>query len=193
MTVCQFENGYWYAVELKKFAKQIGIKNSSRLRKDELEKLIKSYLKTGKITPGIRKPQGQTEPKDAELGLSTKLLVIRFVNNKETWRFLELEAKKIDPKFRRKSGTKYRLNRWRDDQLVKGNPITYGDLVKSYVEINNSKEPRKRIEGTYYMYFLEDYMKNEPNAKRENGIKAWHELKEMNVPKTYRDWKAMKE
>ena len=49
MTQAQFDNGYWYATELKKFAKTIGIPSVSRLRKDELEKAIKVFLKAGKI------------------------------------------------------------------------------------------------------------------------------------------------
>jgi len=49
MTQVQFDNGYWYATEIKQFAKTIGIPSASRLRKDELEKAIKVFLKTGRI------------------------------------------------------------------------------------------------------------------------------------------------
>ena len=37
MTAPEFENGYWYADELKDFASQIGLPGSAKLRKDELE------------------------------------------------------------------------------------------------------------------------------------------------------------
>ena len=37
MTVTQFDNGYWYATEIKAFAKTIGIPSVNKLRKDELE------------------------------------------------------------------------------------------------------------------------------------------------------------
>jgi len=37
MTSTQFDNGYWYATEIKNFAKRIGIPFASKLRKDELE------------------------------------------------------------------------------------------------------------------------------------------------------------
>ncbi|MGV6818244.1 MAG: SAP domain-containing protein [Thiotrichales bacterium] len=46
-TVAEFERGYWYAKELKQFARNIGVANSSRLRKDELEEIIKTYLDSG--------------------------------------------------------------------------------------------------------------------------------------------------
>jgi hypothetical protein len=49
MTVEQFDNGYWYAMEIKEFAESIRIPSSSKLRKDELEKAIKVFLQTGKI------------------------------------------------------------------------------------------------------------------------------------------------
>ena len=49
MTLTQFDNGYWYATDLKEFAKEIGVRSTSKLRKDELEKTIKHFLKTGKI------------------------------------------------------------------------------------------------------------------------------------------------
>jgi len=40
MTATQFDNGYWYATELKDFAERIGIPSASKLRKDELETAI---------------------------------------------------------------------------------------------------------------------------------------------------------
>jgi hypothetical protein len=49
MTLTQFDNGYWYAAELKEFAETIGIPSANKLRKDELETAIKHFLKTGKI------------------------------------------------------------------------------------------------------------------------------------------------
>jgi hypothetical protein len=49
MSVTEFDNGYWYAAELKEFAKEIGIAHAGSLRKDELEHAIKRFLKTGRI------------------------------------------------------------------------------------------------------------------------------------------------
>ena len=48
ITETQFDHGYWYADEIKTFSREIGIPNSSKLRKDEIEKLIKVFLRTGK-------------------------------------------------------------------------------------------------------------------------------------------------
>lgn len=50
-----FDKGYWYADEIKVFAKKIGIVNSSKLRKDELEELIKHFIKTKEVKNSSRK------------------------------------------------------------------------------------------------------------------------------------------
>ena len=47
MTETEFENGYWYATELRAFATTIGIPSASKLRKDELEKAITHFIRTG--------------------------------------------------------------------------------------------------------------------------------------------------
>ena len=49
MTLREFENGYWYLDDLKAFAIQIGIPEAKRLRKDELERAIVSFLSTGTV------------------------------------------------------------------------------------------------------------------------------------------------
>src|SRR3989442_877148 len=55
MSAAQFDNGYWYATELKAFADAIGIPSANTLRKDELEKAIKHFLRTGTIRSPIKK------------------------------------------------------------------------------------------------------------------------------------------
>ncbi len=49
MTEKEFDNGYWYATEIKDFALSLGFADAGKLRKDELEKAIKRFLKTGKV------------------------------------------------------------------------------------------------------------------------------------------------
>ena len=87
----QFDNGYWYADEIKSFAKELGIINSSKLRKDELEVLIKNYLITGTIAKPQRKNIIQKGKKDYELGLKLTLTINNYTNNKETKNFIEKE------------------------------------------------------------------------------------------------------
>src|SRR5215211_5409138 len=120
MTVTQFDNGYWYATQLKAFAKTLGVPSTTTLRKDELERAIKHYLRTGKIERPASRPVSKRGIKDVERGLRLDLPVVVYTNDTETKAFLEREALKLAPGMKRKSGARYRLNRWREQQLARG-------------------------------------------------------------------------
>ena len=190
ITEAEFDNGYWYADEIKAFAKQLGIPYSSKLRKDELENLIKKFIRTGgKVSSPSRKNIVQTGTKDYELGLTPSLTINNYTSNKETKQFIEKEALKISPSLKKKSGTSYRLNRWREEQINKGNKITYADLVAEYVRLHESSEPFEKIAQGRYINFIAEYLKKEPNATRQKAIKAWKALKKIDIPKDYKSWK----
>lgn len=188
MTWAQFDNGYWYTTELKEFAKTIGIPSAGKLRKDELEKAIKVFLETGKITSPIKRSLSTSGTKDVERGLGLDLPVLVYTNDKETKAFLEREARRLAPGLKRKSGVRYRLNRWREDQLIKGVKLTYGDLVKEYIRLNQTREPFAQIPHGRYINFISDFLAAEKVATREQAIRAWEKLKTLNVPKNYRSW-----
>ena len=193
ITLTQFDNGYWYADDIKNFAKEIGIPDSSRLRKDELEKLIKEFIRTGKASSSKRKNINAIGVKDHELGLAPTLRIRNYTSNKETKQFIEKEALKVNPNLKKKSGAKYRLNRWREEQINDGKKITYGDLVRQYIKLNETEEPFKKIPHGRYINFLADYLANEKGATREKAIKAWEKLKKLDIPKDYRSWKQKSE
>jgi hypothetical protein len=188
MTQAQFDNGYWYATELKEFAKAIGIPSASRLRKDELEKAIKVFLKSGKIERPTKRSLSTLGAKDVEQGLSLSLPIVVYANDKETKEFLEREAQKLVPGLKRKSGARYRLNRWREEQLVKGVKLNYGGLVKEYVRLNLTKEPLAQIPHGRYINFMSDFLAGERGVTREQALRAWKKLKKLDVPKNYRSW-----
>jgi hypothetical protein len=192
MTEEQFDNGYWYAIEIKTFADEIGIPFASKLRKDEIEALIKYYLRTGRVRNPNRKNLSQSCVRDSEKGLTLSLPIVRYTNNKETKDFILKEALKIVPNLKRKSGARYRLNRWREDRINKGIKITYRDLIEQYVRLNQVDGNFPRIPSGRYINFLSDFLTNEKNSTRQQGIRAWKQLKKTNVPKTYRDWKMLR-
>src|SRR5882724_593230 len=181
MTQAQFDNGYWYATEIKEFAKTIGIPSASRLRKDELEKAIKVFLKTGKIESPTKRSLSASGPKDVEQALSLRLPVAVFTNDKETKDFLEREAQKLVPGLKRKSGVRYRFNRWREEQLVNGVKLTYRDLVEEYVRLNQTRKPFTQIPHARYINFMSDFLAAEKSATREQAMKAWEKLKSLDV------------
>ena len=188
MTLTKFDNGYWYATELKEFAETIGIPSATKLRKDEIEKAIKLFLETGKIKSPTRRSLSTSGPKDVERGLSLDLPVVVFTNDKETKAFLEREAQRLAPGLKRKSGVRYRLNRWREEQLITGVKLTYGDLVKEYIRLNQTKERFAQIPHGRYINFISDFLAAEKVATREQAIRAWEKLKTLDVPKNYRSW-----
>jgi hypothetical protein len=188
MTLDQFDNGYWYATELKNFADTIGIPSASKLRKDEIEKAIKHFLRTGKVESPTRRNLSTPGIKDVERGLTLNLPVVFYTNDKETKSFLEREAQKLAPGLKRKSGARYRLNRWREEQLIKGIKLTYGGLVKEYVRLCQSEKPFAQIPQVRYINFMSDFLASEKGATREQAIQAWKQVKTLDAPNTYRSW-----
>jgi hypothetical protein len=188
MTVTQFDHGYWYATELKNFAKKLGIPSSSKLRKDELERAIRIFFRTGALPKNPTRKRSAATERDVDLGLRLDLPVVCYINDVETKHFLELEAQKLVPGLKRRSGVRYRLNRWREAQILKGVRLTYGDLVKEYVRLNQSTERFAQVPHGRYINFMSDFLRAQTGAAKEQAITAWSKLKSMDVPKTYSDW-----
>jgi SAP domain-containing new25 len=188
MTLTQFDNGYWYADELKEFAKTIQLPSAGKLRKDELEKAIKLFLETGEIKNPAKRNLSPSGIRDTQRGLRLDLPVVAYTNDQATKQFLEDEAKKLVPGLKRRSGARYRLNRWREEQLAKGINLTYRGLIKEYARLSQAKEPFAKIPQVRYINFMSDFLAAEKGATREQAIKAWRRLKTLDVPKSYRAW-----
>ena len=187
MTVRDFENGYFYHDELKDFAGRIGIPAASKLRKDELERAIVAFLRTGRAALPTKRPLRKTGVKDVDRGLSLKRRIENYTSNRETKDFIVAQARRMAPDVREKSGVWYRLNRWREERITSGTRPTYGDLVRQYVALN--KVPRfERIPYRCYINFVADFLEAGAEATRADAIAAWHELKELDVPKDYASW-----
>lgn len=189
MSLTEFDHGYWYAVELKEFATSLGIPSAGKLRKDELERAIRGFLATGEVKNPAKRKLDRSGITDLEKGLTLDLPVVLYTSNRETKTFLELEAAKIAPGLKRRSGARYRLNRWREKQLTAGRKITYGDLVREYIRLNDDEVKYERVPTGRYINFLSDYLVNEPEATHQAAILAWKELKKLDIPKDYASWK----
>ena len=187
MTVREFENGYWYREQLKDFAASIGLPAATKLRKDELEKAILVFLRTGKKALPTRRALRKTGVKDLERGLSMKLRIQNYTSNRITKTFIKEQARLLAPDVRKKSGCWYRLNRWREEQITTGKHPTYGDLVRQYIALNQM--PRfEQIPVACYNNFVADYLKANKGAARKEVIAAWEELKTLDAPKDYASW-----
>jgi hypothetical protein len=188
MTLRAFDNGYWYAAELRAFGVKMRIPFAGKLRKDQLEAAIKDLLFADIATVEAISVTPKQGPRDVDRGLRLDLPVVHYASNKETKLFIEREAAKIQPGFKRASGTRYLLNRWREEQIAAGRRITYRDLVLQAVALNESKRGPLRIEHGRYMNFISDYMAGNPGALHDDAVRAWHEVKAMDAPKTYAAW-----
>jgi hypothetical protein len=186
MTVRQFDHGYWYATDVRRFAVSLGLPSASKLRKDELEKAIRHYLAHGKLANPSKRNLSRSGIKDVDRGLRLDLPVVLYTNDRETKAFLDREARKLDPSYKRRSGSRYRLNRWRDAQLSRGARITYRDVVREFVRLNRPETSHGRAPIGRYIYFLSDFMAANPGATMASAIRAWKRVKAMDSPKNYR-------
>jgi SAP domain-containing protein len=187
MTLREFENGYWYREQLKDFAERIGIPAANNLRKDELEKAIVVFLRTGRAALPTKRSLRRTGMKDLERGLTLKLRIEHYTSNRQTKNFIIEQARLMAPDVRKKSGVWYRLNRWREQQITSGKRPTYGDLVRQYIALNRMQR-FERIPIRCYNYFVADFLAANKKATRAEVIAAWNELKELDVPKDYASW-----
>ena len=187
MTLRDFENGYWYLEQLKNFAERIGIPAAKKLRKDELERAIMAFLRTGKAALPTKRSLRKTGVKDVEHGLNLKLRIENYTSNRETKDFIVEQAGRLAPQVREKPGVWYRLNRWREQQLTSDEHPTYGDLVRQYIVLNKMQR-FERIPHGRYINFVAEFLGADKRATRAEAIAAWTELKELDVPKNYVSW-----
>jgi len=187
MSQQEFENGYWFADELKEFGDRIGIPGAKKLRKDELERAIEEFLRTGKAKLPTKRALSKTGVKDLERGLRMNLRIEHYTSNRQTKNFIIEHAKKLAPEVREKSGVWYRLNRWREEQITAGKKPTYGDLVRQYIALNRM-ERFEKIPHVRYINFLADFLAREKGATRVEAIAAWEKIKKMDAPNTYESW-----
>ena len=187
MTMREFDNGYWYLDQLKNFAERIGIPAAKKLRKDELERAIGAFLRTGNAVLPTRRSLRKTGVKDVDRGLNLKLRIENYTSNRETKKFIVEQARTMAPDIREKSGVWYRLNRWREERITSGEHPTYGDLVRHYIVLNKLQR-FERVPHGRYINFVADFLEADKRAKRADAIAAWTELKKLDVPKDYVSW-----
>ena len=138
----------------------------------------------------VKRELTRARVKDVDKGLSLELRVVNYTSNRDTKEFIDREAAKLEPKFERKPGTRYLLNRWREEQLSAGRHITYGHLVRQAIVLNKTKQGPLRVEHGRYINFISDFMAQNPRRSQGDAVRAWKEVKRMDAPKTYEAWAA---
>lgn len=185
MTCEAFDAGYWYALELKAFARELGIKGASKYRKDQLEALIRQQLVGDQSASLPAKPA--KPPVEAD-SLALDSPVKYYVSNKATKQFILQQAEILHPQLPAKSGRWYWLNRWREQQLEQNHPITYADLVQQMLHLCLQPGRLPQIPSARFNNFISDYLAA-GEGTREQAMAAWQQLKKADTAKTYAAWK----
>ncbi|WP_431686634.1 hypothetical protein [Hahella sp. NBU794] len=188
----EFENGYFYATELKEFAQSLGIKTGS-LRKNEIEQHIKSHL-FGVAQGELPKNVANRQTGGARDRLAANSFVVNYVSDKATKAFLREEIAKRAPQLKDKSGQWYWLNDWRKGQIGADQRITYQDLVDKLFELMTTPGKLPRIPSTRFNNFITDFLADPVNAgaTRADAMAAWETLKALPAQKTYQAYKQSK-
>ncbi len=184
MSVEEFDDGYFYAAELKAFARDIGI-TVGNFRKNELENLIREFLATG-VVPD-RKPVLPRKSGQQRDTLRADERVVNYVGDSKTKAFLLERVKLRTPGLRNKSGQWYWLNDWRRQQQETGRNFTYQDIADHLHALMSTKGRLPQIPSARLNNFITDFRADPANGgvSRAEMLKAWEVLKRRPGPNTY--------
>ena len=191
MSVEEFDGGYFYAADLKAFARELGIAVGRR-HKLELEALIRDYLRTGIVPPA--KPVPGRRSGDGRDTLAAETVVQIYVDDRRTKDFLRDLVHARAPSLKDKSGQWYWLNDWRRTQLQAGKRITYADLANRLLELRRTEGRLPRIPAARFNNFITDFRADPVNKgkSRAEAVAAWECIKSVPGPKTYAAYAALK-
>ncbi|MCY3843854.1 MAG: SAP domain-containing protein [Acidobacteria bacterium] len=189
MSVEEFDGGYFYATELKAFARQLGIAVGRR-RKLELEALIRDFLRTG-VVP-VPTPESCRRSGAGRDRLAAGTLVRNYVDDRATKDFLRGLVRARAPSLKDKSGQWYWLNDWRRRQIQTGRRITYEDLGTRLLELLRTEGRLPRIPAARFNNFITDFRADPANEgkSRADAVAAWEHIKSVPGPKTYAAYAA---
>ena len=190
MSVEEFDNSYFYAADLKVFARQLGIA-AGRRRKLELEELIRGFLRTGRVPPARPLPDRRAGEGRDRLGAET--IVRNYVDDRKTKAFLRGLVHARAPSLKDKSGQWYWLNDWRRAQIQAGRPITYADLGNRLLALARSEGRLPRIPAARFNNFVTDFKADPANRGKSqaDAVAAWECIKAVPGPKTYDAYAAL--
>lgn len=191
MSVEEFEKGYFYAAELKAFAKKLGI-DVGTLRKNEVESHIKTHLSSNRDAP-LPKSVSNRKTNGNRDRLLPDSYIVNYVSDKKTKAFLMQEVSKRDPDVKNKSGQWYWLNDWRKEQIRSNRKITYLALIDRLYELMTNEGRLPRIPSTRFNNFITDFLADPENdgATRQKALGEWERLKKMPVQKNYQEYKKI--
>ncbi|MEM1263721.1 MAG: hypothetical protein AAGH76_15080 [Pseudomonadota bacterium] len=187
MSVAEFDNGYWYAADLKAFATKLGLTGAAALRKDQVEARVRRFLETGAFPDSNTQQRAPVSRGDPD-PLRMDVRIVRYVSNRATKDFIVTEASRLYGPLPKKSGAWYWLNRWREQHTAAG--ITYRDLVHRYIELCTTEGRLPQIPSARMNNFISDFLAAKEGTRNE-AMAAWQALKKHPGPKTFAAWKKL--
>ena len=190
MSEKEFSDGYFYAAQLKRFAREIGISVGNR-RKIELEALIRRYLLTGHIETSRPTPSRKTA--GGRDKLEKDVAVVNYVDDRRTKEFLLLCVHEQAPGLKDKSGQWYWLNDWRRKKQEEGVRITYKSLANHLGQLMRTSGRLPQIPSARMNNFMTDYRADSsaPQVPHEELMAKWMWLKRQPGPNTYAEYKRL--
>lgn len=172
-----FLDYYWKKDELIAFCVRHGL--GSKGSKEELEKKIVLFLKTGKKPQTIRRSNFPQKDSEQEIKVNTK--VVHYKNDQNTRDF-----------FISQIGISFRFNGYLREfaKSLQDGSKTYGDLVEGYKK--SLKEKNTTIDKQFqFNQFQRDFFANENNATRNDCLQAWDKVKKAKGPSNYQTYKKL--
>lgn len=188
MTAEEFDRHYFYADELRKFAKELGIRRAPTM-KIALEHAIRAALR-GEATE--QRPAARRGRRDE---LAADSPIVRYVDDFATKGWLLARVAGLAPGLKSKSGQWYWLNDWRRTQLAGGTGVTYGKLAGRLAELMGTEERLPRIPSARFNNFVTDFLADPANggASKADALAAWETIKLSPGPKTYEEFRVPSE
>lgn len=190
MSEKEFSDVYFYADQLKQFAREIGIPVGNR-RKIELEDLIRRYLLTGHIETSRSTPSRQTaRVRDR---LEKDVAVVNYVDDRRTKEFLLRCVHEQAPELKDKSGQWYWLNDWRRRKQEEGARFTYKSLANHLRQLMETSGRLRQIPSARMNNFITDYRADSsaPQVSHKELMDKWMWLKRQPGPNTYAEYKRL--
>ena len=183
MSAADFDAGYYYAAELKFFARELGL-TVGNFRKIELEDLIREFLTTGVLPK--RRPVMPRKAGAERDNLTADTRVVNYVGDKKTKAFLLELVHASAPGLGDKSGQWYWLNDWRRKKQEQQARFTYQDIADHLRGLRQTKGRLPQIPSARRNNSITDFNADRANSGtgRDAATEAWMSLTAQPGPNT---------
>lgn len=180
-----FRQHYYDKKVLMAFCREVGI--STRGLKEDLNKRIEVYLRTGRLT--LVQSVKQTTRPDSETGLSLDKVVVNYKSDLKTRQFFASQIKEF-------TGFSALVQKQIRQLLADGESFTYGDAIKMHKTFLRNKANARQLgqvttvahDSCQYNQFSIDY-KHDSSPKLHNLTDAWDLVRNSAGAKTYKRYK----